>query len=161
MPRVDTLARILQACDLEADLRFRRHDDVDRSQIRADMIAETPAGRASSVPERGRCVLRRAAPRPSHACVTLDRFEPARGAAHRWSEPGPTFVVDRRIRGVLHRLAVFTTDADICPDADPDEAFAGSARALEDLDTLGLRSAGDRTAAAFTCDQRCRRRWRC
>lgn len=33
VPRVDTLGRILQACGFEADLRFRRHDDVDRSQI--------------------------------------------------------------------------------------------------------------------------------
>jgi transcriptional regulator with XRE-family HTH domain len=32
-PRVDTLARILQACGFEADLAFRRHDDEDRSQI--------------------------------------------------------------------------------------------------------------------------------
>ncbi len=32
-PRVDTLGRILQACGFEADLTFRRHDDVDRSQI--------------------------------------------------------------------------------------------------------------------------------
>ena len=34
IPRVDTLGRILQACGFEADLRFRRHDDVDRSLIR-------------------------------------------------------------------------------------------------------------------------------
>jgi transcriptional regulator with XRE-family HTH domain len=33
VPRVDTLARILDACGLEADVRFRRHDDVDRSQV--------------------------------------------------------------------------------------------------------------------------------
>jgi transcriptional regulator with XRE-family HTH domain len=32
-PRVDTLARILQACGFEGDLTFRRHDDEDRSQI--------------------------------------------------------------------------------------------------------------------------------
>lgn len=32
-PRVETLGRILQACGLEADLAFRRHDDVDRSQL--------------------------------------------------------------------------------------------------------------------------------
>jgi transcriptional regulator with XRE-family HTH domain len=44
VPRVDTLARILQACGLEADLRFRRHDDVDRSQIRAQ-LAMTPEDR--------------------------------------------------------------------------------------------------------------------
>jgi transcriptional regulator with XRE-family HTH domain len=33
-PRVNTLGRILQACGFEVDLVFRRHDDVDRSQIR-------------------------------------------------------------------------------------------------------------------------------
>jgi transcriptional regulator with XRE-family HTH domain len=33
VPRVDTLGRILQACGFEADITFRRHDDVDRSQI--------------------------------------------------------------------------------------------------------------------------------
>jgi transcriptional regulator with XRE-family HTH domain len=33
IPRVDTLGRILQGCGFEVDLRFRRHDDVDRSQI--------------------------------------------------------------------------------------------------------------------------------
>jgi transcriptional regulator with XRE-family HTH domain len=35
VPRVDTLARILHACGFEADLAFRRLDDVDRSQITA------------------------------------------------------------------------------------------------------------------------------
>jgi transcriptional regulator with XRE-family HTH domain len=33
-PRASTLGRILQACGFEADLTFRRHDDVDRAQIR-------------------------------------------------------------------------------------------------------------------------------
>ncbi len=33
VPRIDTLARALQACGFEADLVFRRHDDVDRTQI--------------------------------------------------------------------------------------------------------------------------------
>lgn len=32
-PRVGTLARILRACGLEADLAFRRLDDVDRAQL--------------------------------------------------------------------------------------------------------------------------------
>jgi transcriptional regulator with XRE-family HTH domain len=45
VPRVDTLARILRACGLEADLTFRRVDDVDRSQITA-ALARTPAERA-------------------------------------------------------------------------------------------------------------------
>ena len=44
-PRLDTLARILQACGFEADLTFRRHDDVDRTQIVAQ-LARTPAERA-------------------------------------------------------------------------------------------------------------------
>src|SRR5690349_7355452 len=33
-PRLSTLGRILQACGFEADLTFRRHDDVDRAQLR-------------------------------------------------------------------------------------------------------------------------------
>jgi transcriptional regulator with XRE-family HTH domain len=37
MPRVDTLGRILSACGFEADLSFRRHDDVDRAQIRQQL----------------------------------------------------------------------------------------------------------------------------
>jgi transcriptional regulator with XRE-family HTH domain len=45
VPRADTLGRILQACGFEADLRFRRHDDVDRSQIR-HALSLSPAERA-------------------------------------------------------------------------------------------------------------------
>jgi transcriptional regulator with XRE-family HTH domain len=45
-PRVDTLARILKACGFEADLRFRRHDDVDRSQI-ATHLDMSPEGRVA------------------------------------------------------------------------------------------------------------------
>ena len=41
VPRVDTLGRILQACGFEADLTFRRHDDVDRAQIVA-LLDATP-----------------------------------------------------------------------------------------------------------------------
>ena len=48
IPRVDTLGRILQACGFEADLRFRRHDDVDRSQI-VGQLAATPRERLTSV----------------------------------------------------------------------------------------------------------------
>jgi transcriptional regulator with XRE-family HTH domain len=47
-PRVDTLARILEACGFEADMTFRRLDDVDRAQIRAN-LAMTPAERLRSV----------------------------------------------------------------------------------------------------------------
>jgi transcriptional regulator with XRE-family HTH domain len=47
-PRVDTLARILDACGFEADMTFRRHDDVDRAQIRQN-LAMTPAKRLESV----------------------------------------------------------------------------------------------------------------
>ena len=47
-PRVDTLARILEACGFEADMTFRRLDDVDRTQIR-ETLAMTPAERLRSV----------------------------------------------------------------------------------------------------------------
>ena len=47
-PRVDTLARILEACGFEADMTFRRLDDVDRAQIRGN-LAMTPAERLRSV----------------------------------------------------------------------------------------------------------------
>jgi transcriptional regulator with XRE-family HTH domain len=47
-PRVDTLARILEACGFEADLTFRRLDDVDRAQLRQN-LARTPAARLESV----------------------------------------------------------------------------------------------------------------
>jgi transcriptional regulator with XRE-family HTH domain len=47
-PRVDTLARILEACGFEADMTFRRLDDVDRAQIREN-LALTPAARLESV----------------------------------------------------------------------------------------------------------------
>jgi transcriptional regulator with XRE-family HTH domain len=46
-PRIDTLGRILQECGFEADLHFRRHDDVDRTQIRAQ-LALAPAERLAS-----------------------------------------------------------------------------------------------------------------
>ena len=46
-PRVDTLGRILAACGLEADLVFRRIDDVDRSQIRG-ALSSTPRTRLTS-----------------------------------------------------------------------------------------------------------------
>jgi transcriptional regulator with XRE-family HTH domain len=36
-PRTDALARALRACGFEADLVFRRHDDVDRSLIRGQL----------------------------------------------------------------------------------------------------------------------------
>ncbi|MGH8982829.1 MAG: helix-turn-helix domain-containing protein [Acidimicrobiia bacterium] len=47
-PRIDTLARILHACGFEADLTLRRHDDVDRAQLREN-LAMTPAQRLASV----------------------------------------------------------------------------------------------------------------
>jgi transcriptional regulator with XRE-family HTH domain len=47
-PRVDTLARILQACGFEADVRFRRHDDQDRSQI-VESLALSPEERLETV----------------------------------------------------------------------------------------------------------------
>lgn len=48
IPRVDTLARILEACGFEADITFRRHDDVDRAQIR-ESLAMSPTSRLESV----------------------------------------------------------------------------------------------------------------
>lgn len=48
VPRVDTLARILDACGLEADVRFRRHDDVDRGQI-IHQLTMKPAERLEGV----------------------------------------------------------------------------------------------------------------
>ena len=47
-PRVDTLARVLEACGFEADMTFRRLDDVDRAQIREN-LEMTPAERLESV----------------------------------------------------------------------------------------------------------------
>jgi len=47
-PRIDTLAGILQACGFEADLTFRRHDDVDRAQLRQN-LAMTASQRLRSV----------------------------------------------------------------------------------------------------------------
>jgi transcriptional regulator with XRE-family HTH domain len=47
-PRVDTLARILEACGFEADMTFRRLDDVDRAQLRQN-LAMAPAARLASV----------------------------------------------------------------------------------------------------------------
>ena len=44
VPRVDTLGRIAQACGFEADLTFRRHDDVDQAQI-VGMLDATPEQR--------------------------------------------------------------------------------------------------------------------
>lgn len=43
-PRLDTLSALLRACGVEGDLTFRRHDDVDRSQLR-EHVALTPAER--------------------------------------------------------------------------------------------------------------------
>jgi transcriptional regulator with XRE-family HTH domain len=50
VPRVSALARVLQACGFEADLVFRRRDDVDRSQI-GSALALTPDERLQSVGE--------------------------------------------------------------------------------------------------------------
>lgn len=43
-PRFDTLSTLLRACGIEVDLAFRRHDDVDRAQIR-EHLALTPGDR--------------------------------------------------------------------------------------------------------------------
>lgn len=47
IPRLDKLDQILRACGIELDLRFRRHDDVDRAQIRQH-LGLTPDGRSRS-----------------------------------------------------------------------------------------------------------------
>jgi transcriptional regulator with XRE-family HTH domain len=47
-PRVETLARIVEACGFVADVTFRRQDDVDRAQLREN-LAMTPAQRLESV----------------------------------------------------------------------------------------------------------------
>ena len=47
-PRISTLARIFRACGFEADLTFRRHDDVDRSQL-AGHLALSPRQRLDAV----------------------------------------------------------------------------------------------------------------
>src|SRR5680860_1270379 len=47
VPRVDTLARILDACGFEVDLTFRRHDDEDRSLI-ALQLSLTPEERLAA-----------------------------------------------------------------------------------------------------------------
>jgi transcriptional regulator with XRE-family HTH domain len=48
VPRVDTLARVLQACGFEADLTFRRRDDVDRAQI-IGALSQSPEDRLVTV----------------------------------------------------------------------------------------------------------------
>ena len=53
VPRIDGLARALQACGLEADLVFRRRDDVDRAQI-VNTLRLTPDERLESVAETAR-----------------------------------------------------------------------------------------------------------
>jgi transcriptional regulator with XRE-family HTH domain len=47
VPRIDTLARILRACGFDGELRFRRHDDVDRGQI-VQSMRPSPAERAQN-----------------------------------------------------------------------------------------------------------------
>jgi transcriptional regulator with XRE-family HTH domain len=67
-PRVDTLARVLEACGFEVDMTFRRHDDVDRAQIRQN-LALTPTERLESVRNvsRLRAGARRAEREPARA----------------------------------------------------------------------------------------------
>ncbi len=53
VPRLDTLGRILSVCGFEADLTFRRHDDVDRAQIRQQlrMSAEDRVASSENISE--------------------------------------------------------------------------------------------------------------
>jgi transcriptional regulator with XRE-family HTH domain len=53
VPRLDALARALRACGFEADLVFRRRDDVDRDQI-VGALELTPDERLKSVTETTR-----------------------------------------------------------------------------------------------------------
>lgn len=55
--RVDTLARILQACGFEASLVLRHRDDVDQSQI-ALHLAMSPAQRAAHLDSGARAIDR-------------------------------------------------------------------------------------------------------
>ena len=48
VPRLDALARALQACGFETDLVFRRRDDVDRTQIESALTL-TPDERLESI----------------------------------------------------------------------------------------------------------------
>jgi transcriptional regulator with XRE-family HTH domain len=68
VPRIDALARALQACGFEADLVFRRHDDVDRSQIRRQLML-TPGERLAYHESAARAyeLAQRAQPVASHA----------------------------------------------------------------------------------------------
>jgi transcriptional regulator with XRE-family HTH domain len=59
-PRLDSLASVLRACGVEADIRFRRHDDVDRAQIR-EHLALSPAERLEA--QRRTAAFRRSATR--------------------------------------------------------------------------------------------------
>lgn len=61
-PRLDKLSALLRACGVEADLTFRRHDDVDRAQIR-EHLALTPAERLEA--QRRAAAFRRSARRAS------------------------------------------------------------------------------------------------
>jgi transcriptional regulator with XRE-family HTH domain len=68
VPRIDALARALQACGFEADLVFRRHDDVDRSQIERQLML-TPAERLTYYESAARAyeLAQQARPVASHA----------------------------------------------------------------------------------------------
>jgi len=61
-PRLDTLSTLLRACGVEGDLIFRRHDDVDRAQIR-EHLALTPAERLEA--QRRAAAFRHSARRAS------------------------------------------------------------------------------------------------
>ena len=59
-PRLDTLSALLRGCGVEGDLVFRRHDDVDRAQIR-EHLALSPAERLEA--QRRAAAFRRRARR--------------------------------------------------------------------------------------------------
>ena len=55
--RVDTLAKILQACGFEASLVLRHRDDIDQSQIGLH-LAMTPAQRVTHLASGARAISR-------------------------------------------------------------------------------------------------------
>lgn len=52
-PRLDTLDRVLRSCGVEFDVRLRRHDDVDRAQLRWN-LARTPLERLQGLTNTSR-----------------------------------------------------------------------------------------------------------
>ena len=108
IPRVDTLGRILQACGFEADLTFRRHDDVDRSQI-VRLLDATPDERLDQL--ENIAVLPRARRVGLTWLPSFGREIFATLAEHR-----VRYVVIGGLAAVMHGSSAATGDVDICPE---------------------------------------------